>query len=109
MRRAIQLLAAVALAAVAAAPIVSAEDQLMNGIGLIDYGRRPDFKVGTWVRYHVTGQSVQGHSNDYDLTIGIGGEERFWGEECFWVETLMRGKSGSGLVASLMSYSVFDD
>ena len=109
MRRAIRLLSVIALAAVTAVPVTRADDQVMNGIGLIDYGRRPDFKVGTWVKYHVTGQSAKGRSDEYDLTIGIAGEERFWGEDCFWVETLQSGKGGSSLIATLMSYSVYDD
>ncbi len=109
MRRAILPLLAIAAVALIVARPASAQGQIMNGIGLIDYGRAPDFKVGTWVKYHVTGQSSKGHSDEYDLTIGIPGEERFWGEDCFWVETLQRGKSGSNLVATLMSYAAFND
>jgi hypothetical protein len=29
----------------------------VNGIGLIDYRRKPDFKVGDWVRYRITGRT----------------------------------------------------
>ena len=84
--------------------------QLVNGIGLLDYSRRPDFKVGDWVRYHVTGHSILGNSDDYELTVAIAGEERLWGEPCFWVETTTASKKGGTVgIATLMSYSVFDD
>jgi hypothetical protein len=88
----------------------SQQSQLMNGIGLIDYNPPPHFKVGTWAKYHVTGHSILGHSDDYVVTIGIAGEERLWGEDCFWVETSTESrKGGSTSIATLMSYSVFDD
>ena len=86
------------------------QNQLMNGIGLIDYNPPPHFKVGTWAKYHVTGHSALGHSDDYVVTIGIAGEERLWGEDCFWVETSTESKTqGSTSIASLMSYAVFSD
>jgi hypothetical protein len=85
-------------------------DQLMNGIGLIDFSHHPRFKVGTWVKYHVTGHSARGHSDDYTMTVAIGGEERLWGEDCFWVETATESKSGAGGgIATLMSYAAFGD
>ncbi|MBI1799635.1 MAG: hypothetical protein HYR73_08095 [Candidatus Eisenbacteria bacterium] len=112
MRRAILLTAAVMLASALAGPAHAqfAGGFEINGIGLIDYGRRPDFKVGTWTRYHVTGQTSMGHVDDYVVTVGVAGEERFWGEDCFWVETETSSKTGgSSVLATLMSYSVFDD
>src|SRR5437870_11902584 len=85
-------------------------DQLVNGIGLIDYSRAPDFKIGSWVKYHVTGHSSLGHSDDYVVTVAISGEERLWGEPCFWVETTTEQKGGSSFgIATLMSYSIFND
>jgi len=89
-----------------AAPTV----QMINGIGLIDYSRAPHFKVGDWVRYHVTSSSEMGASDDYSVTVLIAGEERFWGENCFWVETWTEATDGPARgVASLMSYDVFSD
>jgi hypothetical protein len=83
---------------------------ILNGIGLIDYASRPRFKVGSWVKYHVTGHSEMGASDDYTVTILIAGEERFWGENCFWVETWLQTRNEPmRAVASLMSYDVFTD
>jgi hypothetical protein len=59
----------------------------VNGIGLVDYRRKPDFKVGDWVRYHITGTNMTGDKDDYLVTVLIAGEESFWGEDGFWVET----------------------
>jgi hypothetical protein len=40
----------------------------------------------------------------------IAGEEEWWGEECFWVETwTQRGSGGVETAATLMSYAIFDD
>ena len=48
--------------------------------------------------------------DDYVATILIGGEERFWGEECFWIETWTAPSGGvESAVATLMSYSAFGD
>ncbi|HTM56880.1 MAG TPA: hypothetical protein VL123_00540 [Candidatus Udaeobacter sp.] len=111
MRRATLSLVTIALLLTVAAPAAWCQgNQLVNGIGLIDYSRRPDFKVGDWVKYHVTGHSSKGSSDEYDLTIAIAGEELLWGEPCFWVETSTESKSnGTVGIATLMSYSVFDD
>jgi hypothetical protein len=113
MPRAIRL-AAVALGLVALLPTQPRATQqkveLVNGIGLIDYARKPHFKVGDWVQYHVTGSSEMGMHDDYDVTVLIGGEEKFWGEDCFWVETWTAPATGGGRsVATLMSYAIFDD
>ena len=83
----------------------------MDGIGLVDYSRKPNFKVGTYVQYHMTGHSSKGHSEDYRLVVGVAGEERFWGDDGFWVETISEGNSEDGgtSVASLMSYAIFGD
>jgi hypothetical protein len=82
----------------------------IDGIGLVDYTKRPDFTVGSWAQYRVTGQSAMGLSDDYVVTLLIGGEERFWGEDGFWIETWTdrKGRPPSA-VASLMSYAIFDD
>ena len=111
MRRAMTWLG-VALCAAAllpTAPTVAAVKQV-NGIGLIDYRRKPDFKVGDWVRYRITGTNTTGARDDYLVTVIIAGEECFWGEDGFWVETWTepRGEPPQG-TATLMSYSIFDD
>ncbi len=112
MRRA-QSLIPVLLATLAATSVSDAAKQSVdrvNGIGIIDYASRPSFKVGTWVSYHMTGTSEMGESDDYDVTVLIAGEERFWGEDCFWVETWTehKGKAPQA-VATLMSYEIFSD
>ena len=82
----------------------------IDGAGLIDYGRKPNFKVGSWVKYHVTGSSEAGGSDDYNVTVLIAGEETFWGDAGFWVETWYEPKDGIvRAAASLVSYSIFDD
>jgi hypothetical protein len=83
----------------------------IDGIGLIDYSRKPNFKVGTYTQYRVSGHSSKGHSEDYRMVVGIAGEERFWGDDGFWVETITEsnGQDGSSSVASLMSYTIFGD
>ena len=45
------------------------------------------------------------------MVVGVAGEERFWGDNCFWVETVTEGDAENGVsaVASLMSYSIFAD
>lgn len=101
------------LAALAPAPGVRAAVKgvdVINGIGLIDYSHRPDFEVGWYAKYRVTGHSEMGESDDYQVTVLIAAEERFWGEDCFWVETVLepRGRPARR-VASLMSYDIFTD
>jgi hypothetical protein len=82
----------------------------LSGAGYIDYRDRPKFKVGDWVKYKFTSKSDDGSSEDYDLTILISGEEKFWGEECFWVETWAGGRTLMPKhSAVLLSYAVFGD
>lgn len=90
-------------------PTAAAVNQV-NGIGLIDYRRRPDFKVGDWVKYRITGTNTTGAKDDYMVTLIIAGEENFWGEDAFWVETWTEPRGEPPQVtATLMSYSIFDD
>jgi hypothetical protein len=106
MRRAVKWLG-VTLCAVALLPAGSttAAVKPVNGIGLIDYSRKPDFKVGDWVRYHMTGAK-----DDYMVTVLIAGEEDFWGDEAFWVETWTEPKDAPPMgTATLMSYAIFRD
>ncbi len=84
--------------------------QRMNAIGLIDFGARPAFKVGDFAKYHMSALSAHGVVDDYTLTVLIAGEEDWWGEECFWIETWTQSStSGDQTVASLMAYDVFQD
>ena len=110
MRRARWILAWNLLLLVMASTALADGVDYINGIGLIDYSSHPNMKVGSWVKYHVTGASQLGASDDYDVTVMIAGEERFWGEDCFWVETWTEPKGRPPIaVATLMSYSVFSD
>ena len=88
----------------------SAQSQsTLSAIGFIDYMRPRHFKVGDWVKYHRSGRSESGNVVDKDITILISGEERFWGEDCFWIETWYGLGSSSAPIAMLMSYSIFGD
>lgn len=112
MRRAVAILMLLSCAAVLGPAGSAAQSvvNLVNGIGLIDYMHPPRFKVGDWVVYHVTGGSDLGMVDDYTVTILISGEERFWGEDCFWVETWTeRNGQPASAIATLMSYSIFGD
>jgi len=112
MRRAVRHLTLIvfALAMLPTGPHAAGRVSLMNAIGLIDYSRKPDFRPGMWAKYRVVGHSELGMHDDYLLTVLIPGNENFWGEDCFWVETWTERVDGpaSG-VATLMSYAIFDD
>jgi len=110
-RRAMVLYLAVAGAALLASAPVRAGQPVVNAIGLIDYSRKPTFKPGDWVKYRVTGSSSSGDLTDYIVTVIIGGEERFWGEDGFWVETHTQptGSEAASGIATLMSYDIFTD
>jgi hypothetical protein len=114
MRRAIALTLLMILTTLAFAPATSRsqgqEARVINAIGLVDFYKKPTFKPGDWVRYHMTGNSALGAKDDYVIIVTIAGEEEFWGEECFWLETIsVQGEEEIVSVASLMSYAVFDD
>jgi hypothetical protein len=114
MRRAMTFVLLTVVASIALAPapahVQGGGVRVINAIGLVDYYRKPAFKPGDWVRYQMTGSSELGMKDDYAITLLIAGEEEFWGEECFWVETISE-KDGMEIlsVASLVSYAVFDD
>jgi hypothetical protein len=113
MRRAVSILALVALCLLffATRPrAASDQGKVLNGIALLDYSGPPKWKVGSWVQYKMEGQSEMGHRDDYMVTIVIAGEEVFWGDTCFWLETWTQhaGRTRRA-VASLVSYSVFSD
>jgi hypothetical protein len=114
MRRAVRFLAPAALALALWAPTPPRAETLkpdrINGIGLIDFGLPPHFKVGDYARYHMSAQSALGVVDDYNLTVLIAGEEDWWGERCFWIETWTQSAGGGDQsIASLMSYDVFGD
>jgi hypothetical protein len=114
MSRSRLLEAAVAALLLVLAPragLAQPEGQQLDAIGTLDYAHgRSTIHVGTWVKYHVTSRSERGGSDDYTVTQLIAGEEEFWGEDCFWVETWTESPGkGTSAAASLMSYSIFDD
>jgi len=111
MRRAIAALALLLAIAALDAPRTRAEtNAIINGIGLIDYRHKPTFKIGDWVRYHMKSHSELGASDDYQLTVMIAGEEDFWGDPGFWVETWVDIPGiPTQTRASLVSYDIFGD
>ena len=113
MRRAVEGLALTILAALALVPTCAWAQKpagLMNAIGLVDFGHPPDFKVGSWATYHIHALSALGVTDDYTMTVLVAGEERWWGEDCFWIETITKTPLGGNTsIASLMSYDVFKD
>ena len=104
-------LAALTALALLAAPAPAQKPQSrINAIGLIDFTAKPPLKVGSWARYHMAAKSELGVVDDYTLTVLIAGEEHWWGEDCFWIETWTdQAAGGSQAVASLMSYDIFQD
>jgi hypothetical protein len=112
MRRAIRALS-LAIATVvggAAGPAHAQTQSVVNAIGLIDYWSKPTFKVGDWARYRMSGGSELGMSDNYTLTILIAGEEDFWGDPGFWVETWVDVPGEvSRTRAGLVSYAIFKD
>jgi len=109
MRRAV--LALLLLAALPGPTQAATREGPMDAIGNLDYSRGPHFKVGDWVKYRTRGESYQGYTTDYTVILLIAGEEEWWGEKCFWLETRTynTGDDAPLIAASLMSYSVFED
>lgn len=99
------------LFALSAGSALAQESTLLDAIGTLDFSRgRSIVQVGSWVTYHMTAKSEMGVSDDYTVTVLIAGEEEWWGEECFWVETTTRVGQEPGLTAAtLMSTAIFDD
>jgi hypothetical protein len=108
MRRAVTVLLLTAL--LPTTVIADKPQGLVDAVGTLDFGHGPHFKVGDWVRYRTLGKSAQGYKTDYTVTVLIAGEERWWGEDCFWVESQTSYSGQEPEVASsLMSYAVFQD
>jgi len=84
---------------------------LLDAIGVVDYTQgRSIIKVGSWVSYHMTTNNDKDVTDDCTVTVMIAGEEEWWGEECFWVETTtQRGTGPIVPAATLMSSAIFQD
>lgn len=106
VRAAVLFLSCAALLAPARA---FAQAEVIDAVGLLDFSGKPNFHVGSWVKYHTVGSSLRGHSDDYTTTLLIAGEEVAWGEPCVWVETWVERGSQSGVTATLVSYAAFGD
>ena len=112
MRRAIARIALFTLGISLLAPLGgdAAVDDTIDGTLMVDYSKPPTFKVGSWVRYHGTANSLLGFRRDYVLTLLIAGEEEVWGDRCFWLETWTEHKGKEPNVStSLISYTAFGD
>jgi hypothetical protein len=82
----------------------------IDAIGLVDYRHSAHFKVGDYVRYRVVNHAPGVQFVDYTLTLLIAGEEEFWGEKCFWLETWSDENGGrTDAMGSLVSYDIFRD
>ena len=95
----------------AARPAAAQKQTLVDAIGAVDYLHgRSAIQVGTWVKYRITGAAAAGVTDEYTSTVLIAGEEEWWGEECFWVETHTELPGAQVIsAATLMSYAIFDD
>ena len=112
MRRAIHfvLLAALATSLLPSLALAEGPAPIFNGVGLVDYSKKPNFKVGDWVRYKMSGQSEMGMSDNYELTLLVAGEEDFWGDPGFWIETWVEAPGQPPrATAALVSYEAFSD
>ena len=108
MRRAV--LALVLILALPATAHAYKPEGPVDAIGMIDYSHGVHFKVGDWVRYRTKGDSYQGYRTDYTVTVLIAGEEMWWGEKCFWVETQTSyAGQAPDVASSLVSYGIFED
>jgi hypothetical protein len=90
---------------------VERRPDIIDGAGMVNYMQHPTFTVGSWVKYHTVSNSERGFKDDYTVTVLIAGEELWWGEPCFWVETRTEkaGEKRENYTASLVSYAAFGD
>lgn len=103
------LLAAAAVFAISNAAAQDPE-KVQSLVSMVDYLHPPDFKKGSWIRYRVQGGSASGQSQNFHTTLLIAGEERFWGDDGFWLETWTEVAPGvNASSAALMSYATFQD
>jgi hypothetical protein len=101
----------VVLLALTARSAPAQKGALLDAIGAVGYTHgRSIIKVGSWVSYRMTTSNDKGVTDDCTVTIMIAGEEEWWGEECFWVETSTQSSNGSvATAATLMSSAIFED
>lgn len=106
----------IAFLAVIAAVVATSHAQVADPmkvqtlIAMVDYKNPPDFRKGTWIRYDVKGGSVSGQTQSFRSTLLVPGEERFWGDDGFWLETWTELRPGvNAAAATLMSYAAFQD
>ena len=87
------------------------DSTLLDAIGSVDYTQgRSVIQVGSWASYRMTTSDDKRVIDDCTATVMIAGEEEWWGEDCFWVETLtQRGEGSVTPAATLMSFSIFED
>jgi hypothetical protein len=102
---------AAALFALTARSAPAAESTLLDAIGSVDYAHgRSIIQPGSWASYRMTTSNDKRVIDDCTVTIMIAGEEEWWGEDCFWVETLTQRSKGSAVpAATLMSFAIFED
>ena len=104
------LLELVSVAALLAAPATAlAQSQQIDAASKVYYQAPPNFGIGSWVKYRTSAKSLQGHVTDYTVTMLIAGEELWWGEPCFWLETVVEAGEERAEAASLISYEAFQD
>jgi hypothetical protein len=106
----VSVVAALLLASTARLAHAQASARL-EAIGAPEYTYgRSNFRVGSWVSYHVKNSADSSVVDDYTVTLLVAGEEELWGEECFWLETwTQRGTKPVEATATLLSSSIFDD
>jgi hypothetical protein len=86
-----------------------ADAKRVSGVGLLDF-RKPNFKIGDWVRYRVDVSDDKGNEDQKFQEVRVVGNEEFRGEKCFWVETWFGPDSvRASYDLSLVSYQVFKD
>jgi hypothetical protein len=104
-------LLAATLFALGAHPARAQKGALLDAIGEVDYDRGPSVaQVGSWASYHVTVTRNGRVADEYDVTMMVAGEEEWWGEECFWLETTtQQGTKATVTAATLMSSAIFED
>src|SRR5262249_57571903 len=75
-----------------------------------EFRHKPDFKIGDWARYRMQSHSELGARDNYELTVMVAGEEDFWGDPCFWLETWVdMPNAPQQTSAALVSYQIFGD
>ncbi len=66
--------------------------------------------MGSWVHYRTVTDSWLGYHTDYEMWLLIAGEEEFWGQRGFWLETWTRDHGDDTLyTASLISDAAIGD